>query len=539
MSDTTGTPPAPEEQGEVTGSDAPQTLGERLLPVLVIALESCLLYALLLALAGFSFLQSSSPVLPIWLMFGVSLGIYWLTQYLARGEAAGKSGRLFALRTYIPHIVVPLLAVGLTWLLLSSQAGQVFALPSLATLLNAVQEFPPSFYQALGLFALISFVGWRGVYRARTGIEPQTIKHLFRLGLGCFFLVLLCYLVQGLLGLSNQNTAAFFLLIPTFLLLALLSQSLYQVSYLRRFHAIGLHGSARQQERVILQGIGVLAIVVGALVLAIGNASFAFSERAVAFFAPVGALFNWLANGLTQLLVLIWTPIGNFIIWLFNLLPYHKSPPPGKPLSCDQLRKIGQKYHIKVNLPPNCLPFHPHPQPAPNYLLLNILKVVLMVLFASVVLFVLWRKYRKVMAERARTQQGEGDVHENIWSWALFLGQLRAFFTRWLAFLAPWRKKAGTVQSMDDIGLATPSARTIRAIYRAFLKRAARKGYPRAKDETAYEFRQRLDARETPVEPELEALTEAYTLIRYGGGVPDEQAVATARQTWRVLEHKW
>ena len=163
----------------------------------------------------------------------------------------------------------------------------------------------------------------------------------------------------------------------------------------------------------------------------------------------------------------------------------------------------------------------------------------LLVLFTSVVLFLLWRKYRKVMAERARTQQGEGDIHESIWSWALFLAQLRALCAHWLAFLVPFRKKAGDGQESDDIQLATPAARTIREIYRAFLKRAARKGYPRAKNETTYEFRQRLDARDSLVEPELEVLTDAYTLIRYGGSIPNEREVATARQTWSALEHKW
>ena len=391
MSDTTDTSMAPEKQDEVIGFDAPKTMGERLIPVLVIALESCLLYALLLALAGFSFLGSASPLLPIWLIFGVSLSIYWLTTYLKRTEVTGKTGLLSLLHAFIPQLTGILLATSLTWLLLSLQAGTLFTLPSQETLLNAVRDLQSGVYQALILFTLISFMAWRGVDIARAGIKPQTIKRLTRLGLGCFFLVLLCYLVQGLLGLSNQNTPAFFLLIPAFLLLVLLGQALYQVSYLRRFHAVGLHGSARRQERLILQATGVLAIVVSAIVLVIGNVTSVFSAGAAAFFAPLGVLFDWLANALSQLLLLIWQVllpllvlIGGFLSWLINLLPYssHKSPPSP---SCDQLIALAHRLKQKINLPPACLKAKPTPLPVPNFLLANILRIMLLVDRKSVV----------------------------------------------------------------------------------------------------------------------------------------------------------
>jgi hypothetical protein len=71
------------------------------------------------------------------------------------------------------------------------------------------------------------------------------------------------------------------------------------------------------------------------------------------------------------------------------------------------------------------------------------------------------------------------------------------------------------------------------------LKKAAYRGYGRKKDETPYEFKQRLDDKVPLAEPQLEVITEAYALTRYGGNVPDEAEVAHIRGVWAQLDQKW
>ena len=84
-----------------------------------------------------------------------------------------------------------------------------------------------------------------------------------------------------------------------------------------------------------------------------------------------------------------------------------------------------------------------------------------------------------------------------------------------------------------------PAARSIREIYRAFLQKASRHGYPRRRFETPYEFKERLDENVPLTEPQLELITEAYTCTRYGGEVPDEAQLAQIRSQWVELDRKW
>ena len=84
-----------------------------------------------------------------------------------------------------------------------------------------------------------------------------------------------------------------------------------------------------------------------------------------------------------------------------------------------------------------------------------------------------------------------------------------------------------------------PAARSIREIYRAFLRKATRHGYPRKRFETPFELKQRIDEKVPLTEPHLELITEAYAFTRYGGEVPDEAQLAQIRENWVELDRKW
>ncbi|MDQ6659498.1 MAG: DUF4129 domain-containing protein, partial [Chloroflexota bacterium] len=84
-----------------------------------------------------------------------------------------------------------------------------------------------------------------------------------------------------------------------------------------------------------------------------------------------------------------------------------------------------------------------------------------------------------------------------------------------------------------------PPIYTIRQVYRALLHKAERNGYPRKQDETPYEFGERLSQHLTFTEPQLSAITEAYTLARYGNNMPSENEVTRIHTLWVELEQKW
>ena len=138
-----------------------------------------------------------------------------------------------------------------------------------------------------------------------------------------------------------------------------------------------------------------------------------------------------------------------------------------------------------------------------------------------------------------RRRLRDGDFHESLWSWALFWSQLRAILR---AIFGRFLPKPATEAQIEAVALeesTDSAARDIRAIYRAFLKKAAARGYARKKDETPDELRQRLDEKTPVVEPQLEAITEAYTMVRYGESLPDADDVAYVHGKWGELDQKW
>ncbi len=135
-----------------------------------------------------------------------------------------------------------------------------------------------------------------------------------------------------------------------------------------------------------------------------------------------------------------------------------------------------------------------------------------------------------------RTEQQ--DISESIWSWNLFLTQLKGFLLAiWRRFFPQHSSEQKMVQEEEGVGEGT--ARNIRAIYRALLHWAANHGYGRKREETPYEFKERLQQKMPQGEPELSNLTAVYSELRYGGGVPDEAEVARAQADWTRLQNKF
>src|SRR5690242_8739796 len=73
--------------------EVPATLswGERLLPLLFAAMETCWIYALLLGLVSINLFQTNESLVPVWAPFVLILGTYWLSLHIERREASASS----------------------------------------------------------------------------------------------------------------------------------------------------------------------------------------------------------------------------------------------------------------------------------------------------------------------------------------------------------------------------------------------------------------------------------------------------------------
>lgn len=477
---------------EITRRIVPTTLGEQLIPLLLLVGETVVGYSVLLGLAvSLTFAGDASPLLPFWGLLLIMLIFYGV-------------GKLF--RKYAPKGLVRKIVEPLTWLLL------VFGFALFFTWLNnyastisffsprwlLAREFIPT-TQSIVLALVAAIAGWRGYRLVQKHVISNDIDRLFKWGIAILIIVIEVFLFHFYVdatalvkikstinGISAQVLA---LLTATFFVSVLTARSLQNVSYIRRFHRAKLWGSAAQQEWTIWISMAVLGLIMVVIAHLLGNAAIVILHS---YTVPKKK------SGLKQII------------------------PPLSP---------GKEPHAQNGFPL-------------GFIIALLVIIVFVLLLIALALYLRWQKLqrqakqpKKQKAREDEEKDEDNEVHEVIFNWSLFLSQLLAL----VALLNPFRKRSrsGTTDVLDDLLLEEPMTRSIREIYRALLKKAANHGHARLHDETPYEFWQRLDCEKTLSEPELKLITEAYVLTRYAGDRSSADKVAHVKQMWHELKQKW
>ncbi|HZS77227.1 MAG TPA: DUF4129 domain-containing protein [Ktedonobacteraceae bacterium] len=505
------------------------SLGEFLLPALLGAMESCWIAAVLIGLAGTGFLGLHVPLIPIWGLFLYLVGSQALLYYLelrTTGKAApGKEESETTVDARLFFVLTGVMCLLLVWLQIYSSTAFLLNPRWVGSLISDILFLNIHFYQILGIIVFSFFLCWRGLQLASRRIEPSSVFRVLCIGLGVIIAVILLRAELESAGAVFHDDIFLLLLIPVFLLLALAAHALARIAFVRRTHPIGLQGSVIAQERAVIGVIGSIGIVLLLLSLVVGLfASPAFLRDVLhaltPIFAGIGVAYNWLVGVLAAIITILGTPI----YWLLSLFT-HLFPPKA---SSSQSNTTRNQPHPKL----------PSNSTTPLFLI-AIIKIVLPVLIVSLVVYLAWRSMKRRRKVRARVRPHSGDIHESLFSWSLFWTQLKALLAALLGrfFRRKEENIAGQVAVEPIVG--SPAMRTIREIYRAFLKKAASRGYARRKYETPEEFRQRLDEKVPVVEPQLASITEAYTITRYSGDNLDEDEVEKVKGVWGELERKW
>ena len=496
--------------------------GERVLPYLLAVMEMCWVDTILIAIAGTT--SSSTFWLPLWVPFVVIAGSCCLAKSFSRISVAtdGESSR--SKLSFSGTLLVVLLVMGAAlfslWNGLYASSVAFYDPTWLGNLLSDVFLLGNEAFRIVVIIALILYFYWRGLRLARTAIEPGNVFFGIRLGLGVMLAVIV---YRAATDTTASNEAWLLFLIPLFLVVALIAHAFAQTSFVRTLHSSGLQGSVSVQERALF----IISIAFGAVLflasLAVGVfASPDFLSEVQSIFAPVVIAYNWLTVAIAFVMTLLIAPF----ILLLQFLHLKYQPP-----------KI--KTEQPTPLTRYCLE-HPHasqcvPPQGSNDLLLTLIKILLPIVVVLLIVLIVMLLTR---ARRMRISRNVDEVHESLWSWELFLTQLRAFLQALWLRLFPRRPAVALEQGSIDERSVEPTARSVREVYRAMLRWAADRGYPREKNETPYEFRLRLHARLPLTEPELGTMTDAYTAIRYGRAVPNEAEVAHVQQVWSQLRQK-
>jgi hypothetical protein len=497
--------------------------GERVLPYLLALMETCWVDTILIAIAG----TTASHVfwLPLWVPFVVLAGSCWLAKSFSAISVTAESESASSKLSFSGTLLVVLLIVGATlfslWNGLYASTLAFYDPTWLGNLFSDVFLLGNEAFRIAVVIALILYFYWRGLRLARTTIEPGNVFFGIRLGLGVMLAVIV---YRAATDTTASNEALLLLLVPLFLVASLIAHAFAQTSFVRTLHSSGLQGSVSLQERALF----IISIAFGAVLfltsLVVGAfASPAFLSDAQRIFTPVAIAYDWLTRAIAFVMTLLIAPF----ILLLQFFHFKLQPPKIKTEQPTPLTRYCLEHpHASQCVPP------PH---SSNDLLMTIIKIILpiVVVLLIVLIVVLLTRVRRV-----RISRNVNEVHESLWSWELFLTQLRAFLHALWLRLFPRRPTLALEQGSTDERSVEPTARSVREVYRAMLRWAADRGYPRKKNETPYEFRLRLRARLPLTEPELGTMTDAYTAIRYGRAVPDEAEVAYVQQTWSQLRQK-
>ena len=502
------------------------SIGEFLLPFLLGATESCWLAAILIGLASAGIFESSEPLVPLWAPFTVIIGFLLLFHYLGLRSAkkasshTGEDLKIETSDTFLFIILIGVLSLYFVWLRIYAQTAFIFDPKWLLALFNDILLLNGHFYEVVCIVGLLFLLGWLGIRLINHQIEPSDVFRALCLGLGVIIVVIILRTGQASAGVVFHDDAILLLLIPLFLFLSLTAHALARVVFIRQSHPAGLQGSIVAQERAIIGLIGSLSVALLLITLLIGGTTNpAFLASVEHALAPLGVVYNWLVELIAGIVVILATPI----FWLISFIHPSKQSP-----------KLPNFHKAIVTGKPAITPL----ETAFAHTIIQILSIVLPILFILLmVMLIRWTLRRRRV--RKRVNRHNQDVHESLWSWSLFWMQFKAIL---YALFARFIRRETTTEDVvvvtEEIQ-AEPAARSIREIYRAFLKKAARRGFPRKRFETPYEFKQRLDEKVPVAEPQLEVITEAYALTRYGGEVPDEAQLELVRKKWVELDQKW
>ncbi len=502
------------------------TPGERLLPLLYAAMETCWIDAIIIGLAMLELFQAHTPLMPLWVPFVLIAGSCLLYNFLERraarkavaAEDEGQSAMLPGAPLFVT--VLAIVVLFLIWVSLYAQSWFLLDPRWLLSMVNDILLLNGQAYHVLTIVAISIFLCWRGIRLAQRELQPGNIFRTLQLGM---ILIIGIILLQAIVASSGAaldpgNAVALLFLIPLFLFFSLAAHALARVTFVRHTHPSGLEGNPAAQEQSIITITSIIGAVLLILALLVNSfASPAFLAQTQQAFSWVGVVYNWLVNLIATVLAFLLTPV----FYLFSLwFAHHPFNPP-------KINNLGKNVSHIIKKPP--------PQTYPGFIII-FAKIILPLLILAIIVLLLRLALRRRRVRLVR-QSAPNETRESLWSWALFWTQVKALFLALFRRFFPQQQQEIREEQGEQIQ-GEPAARSIREIYRLLLRWAASRGYPRRRDETPYEFRQRLDERMSSTEPQLESITEAYTATRYGGYVPDAAGVARVRQQWAELQQK-
>lgn len=443
--------------------------------ITTIIMESCWIYTLLLVLNSAT-VDGRLSVPGIMLVFPVAVIFHKLLQSLHWHKVP------FLIVSWLVWLIVLLMLVkfqlfaGTGW----SQPDWLLSVP------RAIGQLIYTFSPELLVFISSAVVWWLGKRLAYRGVKFAGVVTEFQFGL---IALLLAFYIGYLLDVSDPHSVIIALV---FFLCALLGISLAHARENTGWFSSGLNRG---------RWIGLLLITI-ALVLLLGLlVGLVISADLL---HVIVAAFKW-----------VWVWIMKALLFLASLLPSLESgelpPPDMMPAQPD----TPEQYEI-WKIPESVR---------------TVLRIIWAVVFLGIVVLALWQISSQIMKwMRRRFSNMSGDEIES----------LRGAFRE--DILSLFRFIANKIRSLLRSGLRrrreafAPETRSVRQIYRHFLRWTSSRGYPRHSAHTPYDFLGVMKGVVPEHQTELHTLTQHYVNVRYGMSVPTGDDIRQLTDNWHRIK---
>ena len=175
--------------------------------------------------------------MPLWVSFVFIAGSYWLAYRLEHSRASttttpAQGGAPF-LMTF--PVVVLLVATAFFSLWSGIYASSIaFWNPTwIGNLVGDLLLLGPEAIHSVGIVVVILYFYWRGLRLSHSALEPGHVFNSMRVGIGILIVVIV---LQAATNTASSNEVFLLLLIPLFLMFALVAHALAQTVFVRISH---------------------------------------------------------------------------------------------------------------------------------------------------------------------------------------------------------------------------------------------------------------------------------------------------------------
>ena len=427
------------------------------------------------------------------LLLLVELGFYFWSEFAERRQLSGGVERLTAL------LALPVLIL-LGWRLFlfpGLPAGDMRWIP--AAFSGLVTSEGAGFW---AIMATVLFLWWRGLSLSRREFDFESVSFSFRVGL--------LLLVVGTLLLTVTSSREVLAFIFPFFFFSLIAVSLARLEEVGR-----IKGEVGTLFDLTWLGIllGTIVLVLGAGLLLVLLARPESIDAIRAAWAPVG---GWLLDVFAKIITIVLWPFEPLMRWLSNIF-------------AEGFRLMEESGALQTFLAVGPIEVEQNDPETVSRVFEMILTAVRMLCGLGVLAALLGGGLWVLQRERKR-QREEAEVHEDI---EAGLGDALAGLLRGVR-----DRLRGAANLVGQFGMGSDllAALSVRNIYANTARLAKKRGYPRHKARTAYEYLPDLQAAFPAAREEARQITDAYVSVAYGDLPTSKEELADLRAAYERLK---